>query len=93
MILDLRFAVCDLAGWSAGPSLKARALSLTPCLSGVRQPSKAQNRFSGFEWLPKTAEAVWAINHYWSAPLKQGFNERGHLEDFLPHRSQWWTRA
>jgi len=82
MILDLRFAICDLA--DRGPSLSLTPLSLTPRFSGVENPLANWNRFSGFKGAVQTAKAVQAKHHHRSTLLKQGVNEIRKFRFWIP---------
>jgi len=85
MILDFRFAICDLA--ALGPSLSLTSLSVTPrfSFSGVGNPAANRNRFSGFRGGAQTAEAAQATHHRRTALLKLGVNEIGQFSSWIPH--------
>src|SRR5262249_29195553 len=78
MILDFRFAICDLA--AQAPSLSLTSLSLTPRFSGVGNPPPNWNRSSGFKGAAQTAEAVQVTHHRRATLLMQGVNEIGTVD-------------
>jgi type II secretory pathway pseudopilin PulG len=64
-----------------------KALSLTPRFSGVHQPPKAKNRFSGF-WCPvETARSVRALRQQRMTPMKPRANERGEPKIQTAHQT------
>src|SRR5436190_2131078 len=70
------------------PSIAMRALSLTPRFSGVHQPPKARNRFSGF-WRPVvTTKVVQALHNQRITPMKPRANDTGESKIQAAHHTR-----
>jgi hypothetical protein len=95
-ICDFRFAMCDCASVFtacrrfSNSKLEPKPLSVTPRFSGVCLPLRARNRFSGFDSLMQTAEAVLIVIQRIITPFEAGVLMRLSTRRLLSsnHKSQ-----